>query len=723
MPNTKNLKKLLDQMTLDEKIGQLVQTNGILFMKSDTELTGPLAELGINLDYRKNIGSLLNFKNAENAIKIQKKHLEDDRNAIPLLFTMDVIHGCRTIYPIPLALGASFDTELVETCSAMAAKEAAADGIHLTFAPMIDLCRDARWGRVMESCGEDPYYNGVMAAAQIKGYKGSNPSSKDRIGTCVKHFAVYGAGEGGRDYNTADVSEHALREYFLPAYKACVDAGVDMVMPSFNSVCGIPATANKHLLCDILREEWGFDGVVNSDYSAIKELLKHGVAEDLNECTKLAFESQCDIDMVSPCYVGYLKELIEKGVFSEEDLDRSVMRVLKLKDKLGLFENPYHGADPELIAKLELCDEHRAIALKAAEESAILLKNDGALPFSKSVKKIALLGPFADNHEILSWWKCRGDNSKTVTVKQGIEKLIPNAEILFSSACSLAYDDTDDNLIEEAVALAKEADIAILCVGEDYHYSGEANCRTDITLTKMQKKLIKEVSSVQKNSAVLLFGGRPLDLSEEDKTAHAILEMFLPGHEGGNAAARLLFGDVNPSGKVSMSFPRSVGQCPIYYNRMQTGRPPKAPDAPTTTLFTSGYIDCGITPLYTFGYGLSYTDFRYDSMNLDKSTMTRSDKIKVSVTLTNTGSRAGKEVVQLYLRDLVASTVRPIQEFKAFKKVELKANESKTVEFEIDESMLRFWNRDNKFLSENGKFTISVGYADHFAFTETFELI
>ena len=727
MPNTKDLKKLLDQMTLDEKIGQLVQTNGILFMKSDTELTGPSAELGIDLDYRKNIGSLLNFKNAENAIKIQKKHLEDDRNAIPLLFTMDVIHGCRTIYPIPLALGASFDTELVETCSAMAAKEAAADGIHLTFAPMIDLCRDARWGRVMESCGEDPYYNGVMAAAQIKGYKGSDPSSKDRIGTCVKHFAVYGAGEGGRDYNTADVSEHALREYFLPAYKACVDAGVDMVMPSFNSVCGIPATANKHLLCDILREEWGFDGVVNSDYSALKELVNHGVASDLKDATRLAFDAQCDIDMISPCYANYLKELINEGVFSEAELDRSVMRVLKLKDKLGLFENAYHGSDPEKIAALELCDEHREIARRAAEECAILLKNDGVLPFSKKAKRIALIGPFADNHEILSWWSNRGNPQRTVTVKEGAEALLPDAEISVLSACSLAYnaeiDESALNAINEAVELAKEADIAILCVGEDFHYSGEANCRTDIRLTKMQKKLIKEVSDVQKNSAVLLFGGRPLDLSEEDKTAHAILEMFLPGHEGGNAAARLLFGDVNPSGKVSMSFPRSVGQCPIYYNRMQTGRPPKAPDAPTATLFTSGYIDCGITPLYTFGYGLSYTDFRYDSMKLDKSTMTRSDKIKVSVTLTNTGSRAGKEVVQLYLRDLVASTVRPIQEFKAFKKVKLEANESKTVEFEIDESMLKFWNKDNKFLSENGKFTISVGYADHFAFTETFELI
>ena len=718
-----NLDKLLAQMTLDEKIGQLVQTNGVLFLKDDSELTGPASDLGIDLDYRKNIGSLLNFKNAANAIKIQKKHIEDDRNGIPMLFTMDIIHGCRTIYPIPLALGASFNPELVEECSRMAAKEASADGVHLTFAPMIDLSRDARWGRVMEGCGEDAYYNGVMAKAQIRGYKGENLSNKESIATCSKHFAAYGAGEGGRDYNSAELSEHTLREYYLPAYKACVDAGVDMIMPSFNNVNGVPSTANTHLLCDILRDEWGFDGVVNSDYSAIAELIKHGVAKDYKECAKLAFSAQCDIDMISPCYANYLKELIEEGVFTEKELDRSVMRVLKLKEKLGLFENPYHGADPDKIAKLELCEEHLEISRRAAEESAILLKNDGVLPFSKNVNSIALIGPFADNHEILSWWKCRGNKERTVTVKEGVQNLLPNANVTVYNACTLAFDDLDESYIEEAVNIAKNADIAIICVGEDYRYSGEANSRTDISLTKPQKRLVAEISAVQKNSAVLLFGGRPLSLTDEDQIAHAILEIFLPGHEGGNAAARLLFGDVNPSGKVSMSFPRSSGQCPVYYNRTATSRPPLNPDIPTPKNFTSGYIDCGITPLYTFGYGLSYTQFRYDSMTLDSNILTRDNKIKVSVTLTNIGERGGKEVVQLYTRDLVSSTVRPIQEFKAFKKIYLEPNETKTVEFEIDESMLKFWNYKNEFASENGEFTVSVGYADHFAFTEKFELI
>ena len=725
MSTKTDLQALLAQMTLDEKIGQLVQTNGIMFLKDDTELTGPAAELKIDLDYRKNIGSLLNFKNAGNAIEIQTKYMQQNRNKIPMLFAMDVIHGCRTIYPIPLALGASFDPELVEECSAMAAKEAAADGIHLTFSPMVDLSRDARWGRVMEGFGEDAYYTGVMASAQIRGYKGKGLSSNESIAACAKHFAAYGAGEGGRDYNTADMSEYALREYFLPAYKACVDAGVDMIMPSFNSVSGIPSTANKHLLCDILRDEWGFDGIVNSDYAAVKELVTHGVAKDYKECARLAFAAQCDIDMISPCYAGYLKELIEEGIFTEKELDRSVMRVLKLKQELGLFDDPYHGADPARVEALELCDEHRKIVRRAAEESVVLLKNDGVLPFSKEIKKIALIGPYADSHDILSWWKARGNKERSVTVAEGIKNLLPDANVSVLSACGMAYNDNDDSTLEEAVEIAKNADIAIICVGEYYRYSGEANSRTDITLSPAQRKLVREISSAQPNSAVLLFGGRPLVLTEENECAHAILNMYLPGHEGGNAAARLLFGEVSPSGKVSMSFPRSVGQCPIYYNRTQTNRPPRKEylDVPSPHNFTSAYLDCGTSPLFTFGYGLSYASFRYDSMTLDKTQLTKDGKITVSVTLTNISNVGAKEVVQLYTHDLVASMVRPIQEFKAFKKIYLAPNETKTVEFEIAEPMLRFWNYNNEFLSEAGEFTVSVGYADHFYFTEKFELI
>ena len=498
-----------------------------------------------------------------------------------------------------------------------------------------------------------------------------------------------------------------------------------MIMPSFNSVSGIPSTANKHLLCDILRDEWGFDGIVNSDYAAVKELVTHGVAKDYKECARLAFAAQCDIDMISPCYAGYLKELIEEGVFTEEELDRSVMRVLKLKQELGLFDDPYHGADPARVEALELCDEHRKIVRRAAEESVVLLKNDGVLPFSKEIKKIALIGPYADSHDILSWWKARGNKERSVTVAEGIKNLLPDANVSVLSACGMAYNDNDDSTLEEAVEIAKNADIAIICVGEYYRYSGEANSRTDITLSPAQRKLVREISSAQPNSAVLLFGGRPLVLTEENECAHAILNMYLPGHEGGNAAARLLFGEVSPSGKVSMSFPRSVGQCPIYYNRTQTNRPPRKEylDVPSPHNFTSAYLDCGTSPLFTFGYGLSYASFRYDSMTLDKTQLTKDGKITVSVTLTNISNVGAKEVVQLYTHDLVASMVRPIQEFKAFKKIYLAPNETKTVEFEITEPMLRFWNYNNEFLSEAGEFTVSVGYADHFYFTEKFELI
>jgi beta-glucosidase len=429
--------------------------------------------------------------------------------------------------------------------------------------------------------------------------------------------------------------------------------------------------------------------------------------------------------MISPCYAGYLKELIEEGVFTEEELDRSVMRVLKLKQELGLFDDPYHGADPARVEALELCDEHRKIVRRAAEESAVLLKNDGVLPFSKEIKKIALIGPYADSHDILSWWKARGNKERSVTVAEGIKNLLPDANVSVLSACGMAYNDNDDSTLEEAVELAKNADIAIICVGEYYRYSGEANSRTDITLSPAQRKLVREISSAQPNSAVLLFGGRPLVLTEENECAHAILNMYLPGHEGGNAAARLLFGEVSPSGKVSMSFPRSVGQCPIYYNRTQTNRPPRKEylDVPSPHNFTSAYLDCGTSPLFTFGYGLSYASFRYDSMTLDKTQLTKDGKITVSVTLTNISNVGAKEVVQLYTHDLVASMVRPIQEFKAFKKIYLAPNETKTVEFKITEPMLRFWNYNNEFLSEAGEFTVSVGYADHFYFTEKFELI
>lgn len=717
-----NLQKLLQQMTLDEKIGQLIQLNAEFFAESKSEITGPAQSLGLDANAIPTIGSALNFCGADEMHRIQDKHMAEDRNKIPLLFMMDVVHGFRTIYPIPLGMGCSFDPELVEECSRMAAKEASAGGVQLTFTPMVDYVRDARWGRVMETCGEDPYLNSVMGAAQVRAFQGDNLADLDHIATCVKHFAAYGGAEAGRDYNTVEISEHALREFYLPAYKACIDANVTMLMPSFNNLNGVPSTANRWLMQKVLREEWGYDGIVISDYAAIRELRRHGVAENMREAAKLAFSCGCDIEMMSTAYHKHLRELIEDGTFTEAQLDASVLRVLELKDKLGMFEDPYHGGSVEKEARVCLTPEHRAIARRASEESAVLLKNNGVLPFSETVKKVAVVGPFADNQAIKGFWACCGKDEDCITVKAGIEKLLPHAQVCSAQGCSAEWNQLSAEGIAEAVNLAKNADAVVLCMGEPQNYSGEGNSRADLGLPGVQMDLARAVIAANPNTAVLLFNGRPLAIPELDEIAPAILDMWFPGTEGGNAAANLLFGKSNPCGKLSMSFPKAVGQCPIYYNRTQTGRPKTRPEL-VHQPYCSNYIGCGNLPLYFFGQGLSYTEFVYDEMRLDRSEMTRTEKITVSVTLHNAGKRAGKETVQLYLRDLYSSTVRPIQELVAFQKVELAAGESKTVCFEITEPMLRLWNAENAFVSEAGDFEISVGYADHMAYTEKFRLL
>ena len=716
-----DLKTLLDGMTVDEKIGQLIQLNAEFFAKSASEITGPTEKLGLDPKSLPTIGSSLNFHGANEMRAIQDKHLAEDPNKIPMIFMMDVIHGFRTIYPIPLGMGCSFDPALVEECSRMAAKEASAGGVQLTFTPMVDYVRDARWGRVMETCGEDPYLNGVMGAAQVKAFQGEDLSDRDHIATCVKHFAAYGGAEAGRDYNTVELSEHVLREFYLPAYKACIDAGVVMLMPSFNNLNGVPSTANSWLMQQVLRREWGFDGIVISDYAAINELCRHGVAENLREAAKLAFANGCDIEMMSAAYHKHLRELIEEGTFTMEQLDRSVMRVLQLKKDLWLFEDPYHGASAEREAAVCLTPEHRALARRAAEESAVLLKNNGVLPFSDSVKTVAVIGPFADNKAIKGFWACCGKDEDCVTVKEGVEALLPHATVLVAKGCSNQWNEGETDGIEEAVAIAKQADAVILCVGEPQNYSGEGNSRADLGLPGAQSELVKRVSAVNPNTALVLFNGRPLVLTDIDEVTPAILDMWFPGSEGGAAAANLLFGKANPCGKLSMSFPKAVGQCPIYYNRTLTGRPKKKPEE-VHQPYASNYIGCGNLPLYFFGQGLSYTEFVYESMTLDKTEMKADGRITVTVTLRNAGERNGKETVQLYLRDLFSSTVRPIQELIAFEKVALAPGETKTVTFTVTEPMLRLWNPENKLVSEPGDFTLSVGYADHMLFTEKFTL-
>ncbi len=716
-----DVKKILKNMTIEEKIGQLMQQNANVIIKTDAEITGKQFNGGYTQEELASIGSVLNFKSFSEVEQLQEEHLKNDRNKIPVSFMMDVIHGFRTIYPIPLALGCSFDPNLVAECTKMASKEATAGGVHVTFTPMVDYVRDARWGRVMETCGEEPLLNGIMGAAQVKAFQGDDLKNKGTLATCVKHFAAYGGAEAGRDYNTVELSRHALREYYLPAYKACIDAGAKMVMPSFNTVDGIPATMNKWLMQQVLRNEWGFDGVVISDYNAIGEFLKHGIFDNEKDAARAAFSVGCDIEMVSNTYLHHLKELIEEGVFTEEQLDEAVLRMLELKNELGLFEDPYRGVTEEDEKTAFLTKENRALVRKAAEECAVLLKNDGILPLSKDVKKIALIGPFADNNQIKGFWACNGRDEECVTIKAGVSALIPNAEITVVKGCGNLFNDYDRSGFEDAVKAAKEADVVVLCLGEPQNYSGEGNSRVDIVLPGIQDELAAAVCEVNSNTVAVTFSGRPLALTSLSNNVKAILHMWFPGTEGGNAVASLLFGNANPCGKLSMTFPYSVGQCPIYYNHLNTGRPKR--DDSRFYGYTSNYIDAPNLPLYSFGHGLSYSNFVYEGLELSSNKLTANGEIEAVVTIKNDSSVDGKETVMLYMRDLVASTSRPVQQLIAFEKVEIKAGETKQVKFKVTEPMLRFWNDKDEFVSENGKFQLSTGYADHLIFTKEFELI
>lgn len=716
------LEKILSQMSIEEKIGQLTQYEGNMFLDTQASVTGPQKYLGLTDADIARVGSVLNFQNVAEMKQIQDTHLENDPHKIPMVFMMDVIHGFRTIYPIPLALGCSFDPAIAEECSAMAAAEASAIGLSVTFTPMVDYARDPRWGRVMETCGEEPRLTGRLAKAQIRGFQGSDPSKPGKLAACVKHYAAYGGAEAGRDYNLVECSQRELREYYLPAYKDCIDAGARLLMPSFNSLNGIPSIANPLLMQQILKDEWGYDGVVISDYAALDELIPHGIAADQKEAARLGFANGCDMEMCSSTYFHHLKELIEEGEFTEAQLDAAVLRVLKLKEALGLFEDPYHGADQETADALFLCPEHRAVAKKCAEASAVLLKNDGLLPLSKSLLSVALIGPMADSHEINGFWSCCGKTEDTVTVLQGVAALLPDAKITTAPGCGKHWDDTDTSGIPEAVALAKQAQAVILCLGEPEDYSGEGNCRTDLRLPGVQEELARRVIEANPNTAVVLFNGRPLVLKTLHEIAPAILDMWFPGTEGGNAAAALLFGDANPSGKLSMTFPENVGQCPIYYNHPNTGRPHWT-DSTQRRRFASCYIDSPTLPLYSFGHGLSYSHFVYEDMTLSAQTMSQDAPLEVSITIRNDSDRAGAEVVQLYMRDMVASVVRPIQQLIDFQKVAFAPGEVKTVRFTVTEEMLRFWNFEGRHISEPGDFRLMVGHADHFALTKEFRLV
>ncbi|WP_442598667.1 beta-glucosidase BglX [Neobacillus sp. D3-1R] len=718
------LDQLLSKMTLDEKIDQLLQLTGEFFESEDV-VTGPTSYLGLTQETVDLTGSSLNVVGAKKLNHIQKQYLEKNSHKIPLLFMADIINGYKTVFPIPLAQGCTFNPELVEKSAAVAAKESSASGLHVTFSPMVDLVRDPRWGRVMESTGEDTYLNGVLGRAMVRGYQGESLLESGTIASCVKHFAAYGAPAGGRDYNTVDLSERTLREDYLPAYKETIDEGCELVMTAFNTVDGIPATANKTLMNDILRGEWGFDGVLISDYAAIAELMTHGVADDEKEAARLAIEAGVDIDMMTSIYVKNLKRLVEEGVIPEKLINDSTMRVLQLKNKLGLFENPYRDASEELEKELLLCDDHRCLSREIAGESIVLLKNDGVLPLQKQNQKLAFIGPYVDNTSLSGLWSIHSDKETVVTVKQAVLDKIGEADVSFAKGCEILNPGVliggfggeptvgpNDSVaaqedLKEALQLAEKADVVVLALGEHVVQSGEGGSRAEITLPEIQLDLLRKIHAVNHKIIVVLFNGRPLDLREVHEKASAVVEAWFPGTEGGHAVADVLFNDVNPSGKLSMSFPYSVGQIPIHYNMFNTGRPFKKGNEGNR--FASRYTDIPNEAFYPFGFGLSYTSFEYFGLTLDKASMSSEEVLTASVTVKNTGAYTGKETVQLYIQDLVGSVVRPLKELKGFKKISLEPGEAQTVTFEITEEMLKFYTASKKWESEAGKFKVFIG--------------
>ncbi|MBM2841319.1 MAG: glycoside hydrolase family 3 protein, partial [Bacteroidetes bacterium] len=663
---------LLVLMTLEEKCGQVNQIvaqwkDGISYLTEENK----------EMIRRGRIGSLLGAAGASPIREMQRIAVDESRLRIPLMFGIDVIHGARTIFPVPIGEASTWDPELVEKSARVAAFEASAQGIQWTFAPMVDIARDPRWGRMVEGSGEDPYLGSVMAAARVRGFQGKNLSDSTSIMACAKHFAAYGGAEAGRDYNTVDISERTLRDVYLPPYKAAVDAGVGSLMTSFNEIAGVPSSGSKFLMTDVLRGEWGFKGFVVSDWTAVAELIPHGVAATRADAGQLAISAGVDMDMMSNIYLEELPDLVRKGIVAEDVLNEAVRRVLKAKYRLGLFRDPYRGISPEREKRSILTPENLKTALEVARKSIVLLKNENALlPLSKQLNTIAVIGPLADNkHDPLGPWNAGGRDTDVVTVLEGLkQKISPQTRLHYVMGCEIEGDSGYN--ASEAVKVAKQADVAILVVGESIEMSGEAASRSNIDLPGRQKDLIKAVYETGTPVVLVLMNGRPLTISWEAETIPAILETWFLGVQTGNAIADVLFGDVNPSGKVPVTFPRSVGQIPIYYNHKNTGRPFIDPDK-----YTSKYLDVANTPLYPFGYGLSYTSFSYSNLTISPTKIGGKDSVTVSVLVKNAGKRDGDEVVQLYVQDVIGSVTRPVKELKGFRRVALKSGESRLVQF------------------------------------------
>jgi beta-glucosidase len=716
----RSLRGLLEEMTLKEKIGQLSQISGESYASKDTKITGPMAELGMPEELIPIAGSILGASGAKNIKSIQDNYLEKNRLKIPLLFMSDIIHGFKTIFPIPLAIGSSWDTQLAKESAQISAIEAAVSGVHVTFSPMVDLVRDPRWGRVMETTGEDKYLNERFAEAFVEGYQKNNDfTDQYSIVACVKHFAGYGASEAGRDYNTVNMSERQLREDYLSGYQVALNAGAEMMMTSFNTIDGIPATGNKWLMESVLRNEWGFDGVLITDWGSLGELIPHGVAKDEKEAALKGIEATVDIEMMTFNYIKELQNLVEEGTVSLKLIDEAVMRILRLKNKLGLFENPYREADEQLEKELIFSANHRKKALEVAEDSMVLLKNDNnILPLLPNKNKIAVIGPFAKDENILGAWSWQGEPESASQLLDEMSKEQSSNNILYAKGSGITK--TSEEEITEAIQIAKQVDVIVLALGEDWQMSGEAASRTNIKLPEAQLQLVKRLKEINKPIVTMLFNGRPLDLNGIDQESDAILEAWFPGTEGGKAVSNILFGKTNPSGKLAMSFPVNVGQVPVYYNQFNTGRPKE--NSPEEK-YVSKYLDAPNAPKYVFGYGQSYTKFKFSELTLSKETFTKEEDLTVSITVTNIGNRTGKEVVQLYIRDLVGEVVRPIKELKDFIKIQLDPGESKDITFTVREEMLRYYHPDMTRRSDPGEFQVFVGNSSSVKEGKIFKLV
>ena len=711
---------LMNKMTLREKIGQLnlpVAGNITTGQAKSSDVAAQIT--------RGEVGGLFNLKGVKSIRELQKIAVENSRLHIPLIFGMDVIHGYETVFPIPLALSTTWDPAAVRTSAHLAATEAAADGISWTFSPMVDICRDARWGRMSEGNGEDPYLASVLAKAMVEGYQGTDLSAPNTVMACVKHFALYGAVEAGREYNTADMSHNAMFNYYFPPYKAAADAGAGSFMAAFNTVDGVPATGNRWLLTDVLRKQWGFKGFVVTDYTGISEMQAHGMG-DLQQVAAMALNAGVDMDMVAAAFTGTLEKSLQEGKVTEASINQACRRILEAKYKLGLFDDPYRYLDEKRARKEIYSTDKRAEARRIAAESFVLLKNDGnMLPLQKK-GKIALIGPLANTAANMPGsWSVAAVFSKYKTLLQAMRDAVGSrAEVIYAKGSNITYDKdleargsmfgreirdsrSDKEMLDEAVQAARQADVIVAAIGETSEFSGECSSRSDLTIFDAQKDLLTALKATGKPVVLVNFSGRPTVMNWENANFPAILNVWFGGSEAGDAICDVLFGDKVPSGRLTVSMPKSVGQIPIYYNHLNTGRP--QPEGRPFEKFRSNYIDIDNNPLYPFGYGLSYTTFKYGPLQLDATSMTADGQIKVTVPVTNTGSRDADEVVQLYLHDVAASIARPVKELKDFARISLRAGETRNVTFTITADKLKFYNSELQYVCEPGEFQIMVG--------------